>query len=430
MKLTAQPTDNPLDATGLRVYAQRMKLTKATDALYRGKCPFHADYLSFKVVLDHEQWRFECTSCNAKGDATEFILRFDSLPDQVSELWIRIPMAVWKRYAEIGEAMCLYGHLISWTTTEIPDPDNPGKKLGIIHGGEPQSDKQIAEEIGCHRSTVLRQRETLIAVGLLLQMRGQYGHRLAIRCSDKWSAKRQGKASSYPWIDEARCSKVATSEDSRCSTPAHQMLQGCTPDVARLHARSSTSATPKRRNPNAPQELRSRKPKKAYRKHRESLAPKSGADPLSSSHTEAADAAGGQRSVTERRSVCSEYLVWLNQTWLDLSLSKRQKYQVRQFIFESPFDPVVLRGATKKILDTLNVTNSYDRAGERLAENLPEKCVAFQKELDQQRAEGEAMARQKAEMTSRPFLVEEPDDLPFELELPEEDLEPAAEAAA
>jgi hypothetical protein len=84
--------DSLHDAAGLRVFAQRMKLTKDTDTLYRGKCPFHSDKLSFKVSLDSGLWRFECSLCNATGDAAEFVSRFDQRLNQAADnLFIPIP---------------------------------------------------------------------------------------------------------------------------------------------------------------------------------------------------------------------------------------------------------------------------------------------------------------------------------------------------
>jgi hypothetical protein len=94
--------------------------------------------------------------------------------------------------------------LTSLVTVEIPDPEHADKKLGIVLGGAYLNDKDLSARLQRTESVVRNGRNELSNLGLLLKRQYPCGYRLAIRESDKWSSKNQGRAGPrYAWVNEA-----------------------------------------------------------------------------------------------------------------------------------------------------------------------------------------------------------------------------------
>jgi hypothetical protein len=83
----------------------------------------------------------------------------------------------------------------------------------------------------------------------------------------------------------------------------------------------------------------------------------------------------------EQNLVAKEYFVWLAGTYLELSLSARQRRDIQNFILSTTYDQSVLRIATGKILDLLDLADSYAQAASRLTATLPDKAEAIEREL-------------------------------------------------
>ena len=86
----------------------------------------------------------------------------------------------------------------------------------------------------------------------------------------------------------------------------------------------------------------------------------------------------------------SSYFVWLLSAYSGLNLSGKEKTTVRAVVQQGTYDLSVLKSATGRVLDPIDVCNTFDRAGDKLATNLGTQCEAVL--LDQRKA------RQTAEL--------------------------------
>lgn len=86
----------------------------------------------------------------------------------------------------------------------------------------------------------------------------------------------------------------------------------------------------------------------------------------------------------------SSYFVWLLSAYSGLNLSGKEKTTVRTVVESGTYDLSVLKSATGRVLDPIDVCNTFDRAGDKLATNLGTQCEAVL--LDQRKA------RQTAEL--------------------------------
>ena len=101
----------------------------------------------------------------------------------------RIPVStgLFEHYPRIEESIWFFLWAIDKTTQEIPDPDEPGKKLGVVLGGKPQTDEEIAKSFpGASVRTIRRYRTKLVHQKYLKQRRTPCGHSLWVRNSQKW----------------------------------------------------------------------------------------------------------------------------------------------------------------------------------------------------------------------------------------------------
>jgi hypothetical protein len=101
----------------------------------------------------------------------------------------RIPVStgLFEHYPKIEESIWFFLWAIDKTTQEIPDPDEPGKKLGVVLGGKPQTDEEIAKSFpGASARTIRRYRSRLVREKYLKQRRTPCGHSLWVRNSQKW----------------------------------------------------------------------------------------------------------------------------------------------------------------------------------------------------------------------------------------------------
>jgi hypothetical protein len=92
-----------------------------------------------------------------------------------------------------------------------------------------------------------------------------------------------------------------------------------------------------------------------------------------------------------------DYFVWLAMKYRALNLTKKQKTQVREIVTTHDDKELVKLGTTL-ILDSLDIENTYEHAGEKLAENLHEKILALMESRQQAARDAEVLAaRMKVE---------------------------------
>jgi len=104
-----------------------------------------------------------------------------------------------KHYEAMGGGpVFLFGYLVNKTTRENCGNDG---KLGIVLGGKPIRDDEIAKHYDINRKTVARFREILIKEKYIDCQRTPYGYRYTVRKSKKfgiWSEKKQPERSDNP----------------------------------------------------------------------------------------------------------------------------------------------------------------------------------------------------------------------------------------
>lgn len=109
--------------------------------------------------------------------------------------------ALWAKH---NSALTFHMALTSLVTVEIPDPESPDKKIGIVLGGMYLNDKELAARLQQKENVIRNGRDELAALRLLLKRQYPYTYRLALRESDKWSSKNKGQMGPrYSWVTEA-----------------------------------------------------------------------------------------------------------------------------------------------------------------------------------------------------------------------------------
>lgn len=111
-----------------------------------------------------------------------------------------------------------------------------------------------------------------------------------------------------------------------------------------------------------------------------------------------------------RRELANDYFIWLIQKF-DLILNAKEKAAIETAILSGSCDSKLLKEATARNLDGLDPKNSFDRAGEKLAVNLPLVIEANRREADQRRKDEADMARLMAEVQARSTLEREAAEL-------------------
>jgi hypothetical protein len=98
----------------------------------------------------------------------------------------RIPISngIFEHYAQIRDALWLFAWYVDKTTGEISTPD--GSRDGIVLGGKPCSDADVAGAFGCSERTIWRWRQRLVRFGYISQKRTPLGHVVWVRKSKKW----------------------------------------------------------------------------------------------------------------------------------------------------------------------------------------------------------------------------------------------------
>jgi hypothetical protein len=89
-----------------------------------------------------------------------------------------------------------------------------------------------------------------------------------------------------------------------------------------------------------------------------------------------------------RRQRRQDFFVWLKQIEPDLSLTGKEKALIRT-VLDGRYDLSVIQTAARSILSLVDVKNSFDHAGDKLANNLDETCQAVIKD-QQERIEFDA----------------------------------------
>lgn len=101
----------------------------------------------------------------------------------------RIPVStgIFDHYPEIGDAIWLLLFYIDKTTEERPAPNE--KFTGIVLGGRPVRDAEVAVTFNCPLKTVRRWRYRLEYHGLIRARRTPFGHVVEVVNSQKWHAR-------------------------------------------------------------------------------------------------------------------------------------------------------------------------------------------------------------------------------------------------
>jgi hypothetical protein len=89
------------------------------------------------------------------------------------------------------------------------------------------------------------------------------------------------------------------------------------------------------------------------------------------------------RQETGRQELVKPYFVWLATAYSGLSLSRKQKAEIGDFILGSTYDDAELKMGTNEILAYLDISNSFEHAGDKLAVGLEDRCAARQQEREQ-----------------------------------------------
>ncbi len=91
---------------------------------------------------------------------------------------------IFDHYGRIGEAIWLFLYCIDKTTTE--NPDGGRRRVGIVLGGKPIRDQDIADRFGCSVKTVRRWRIRLTREDYIVTTRTPYGFTYKVSNSKKW----------------------------------------------------------------------------------------------------------------------------------------------------------------------------------------------------------------------------------------------------
>jgi hypothetical protein len=107
--------------------------------------------------------------------------------------------------------------------------------------------------------------------------------------------------------------------------------------------------------------------------------------------------------------LAKQYFIWLVQKF-DLILNAKEKAAIGTAILSGSCDAKSLKDATARTLDGLDPKNSFDRAGEKLATNLPAVLEANRWEAEQRRKDEVDTARLIAEIQAQAALEREADE--------------------
>jgi hypothetical protein len=294
----------------------------------------------------------------------------------------------------------LFLNLIFLVTVEVHDPRDAKKKIGIVLGGSLLTNADLAARIGCPLDKLRYEKQVLLEEELLIQRRYRYGFRLAIRESDKWTSKHQALLyPRYSWVQEGDASsrlepdntlspvRTASLPQSDRQTPQSGVVapqsdvvapQSQDSEVVENNGESKLFGTGKA-------EL------KGYKK-----GIVKSPDPTSSLSFLDSGSRTGEASDDSRGQVARQFFAWLHFAH-DLSLTVRQKETLERFILSSHFDLKTLRFSAGRILDPLDVADSYSHAASKLVASLvdaAEATLLAKAELARRAAMHEAMVKQ------------------------------------
>ena len=88
-------------------------------------------------------------------------------------------------------------------------------------------------------------------------------------------------------------------------------------------------------------------------------------------------------------------------------MSAKEKAAIETAILSGSCDSKLLKAATERTLDGLNPKNSFDRAGEKLAVNLPIVIEANRREVEQRRVDAENLERLKEKVKRQDAIERE-----------------------
>jgi len=104
---------------------------------------------------------------------------------------IRISNGILDHYPRMGEAIWLFLWAIDKTTRECTEE---GKRVGIVLGGRPIPDHEIAQNFECSVNTVRRWRRLLVSERYIETERRGSGHSFKVMNAKKWRQNAIGTA--------------------------------------------------------------------------------------------------------------------------------------------------------------------------------------------------------------------------------------------
>lgn len=104
---------------------------------------------------------------------------------------LRISNGILDHYPRMGEAIWLFLWLIDKTTREYAEGS---RQVGIVLGGRPVPDQEIAEKFDCSPKTVRRWRNLLVEESYIEIERHGSGHSFKVMNAKKWRRNAVGTA--------------------------------------------------------------------------------------------------------------------------------------------------------------------------------------------------------------------------------------------
>jgi hypothetical protein len=103
------------------------------------------------------------------------------------KFWFPVWNGIFEHREKIKDALWLFLWYIDKTTREVDGGD--GRKVGLVLGGKPIRDSQVARELQCSKRTVCSWRNLLADGGYIEATRAPYGYTVRVLKSKKWLGK-------------------------------------------------------------------------------------------------------------------------------------------------------------------------------------------------------------------------------------------------
>jgi hypothetical protein len=137
--------------------------------------------------------------------------------------FFRVSNGIFEHWRRIQNALWLFEWYIDKTTREDDQPD--GSKVGLVLGGMPVRDCEVATVFGCSRRIAFEWRQHLQSQGYIDAKRTPYGYVIKVKNSKKWDPERSAKVAGTcePNVHQRSTDSSQRSTDSsqRCELNVH-----------------------------------------------------------------------------------------------------------------------------------------------------------------------------------------------------------------